>query len=49
MSGGSGGQIGGYYLIMFSIYSSEDVVLSNLEISNNAEYDDLSTFCIHTI
>ena len=42
MSGGSGGQIGGYYFTgMFSIYSSEDVVLSNLEISNNAEYDDL--------
>ena len=41
-SGGSGGNIGGYeFTGMFSIYSSEDVKLSRIDISNNAIYDDL--------
>tara|TARA_Y100001936_G_C16057801_1_gene662201 strand:- start:411 stop:2192 length:1782 start_codon:yes stop_codon:yes gene_type:complete len=42
ISGGSGGHIGGYeFTGMFSIYASEDVKLSKVNISNNSKYDDL--------
>jgi hypothetical protein len=41
-SGGSGGHIGGYeFTGMFSIYSSQDIKLSKIDISNNYKYDDL--------
>jgi len=42
ISGGSGGHIGGYeFTGMFSIYSSQDIKLSKVDISNNSKYDDL--------
>ena len=42
ISGGSGGYIGGYeFTGMFSIYSSKDIELSNMQVSKNTDYDDL--------
>ena len=41
-SGGSGGHVGGYeFTGMLSIYSSQDIKLSKVDVSNNSKYDDL--------